>query len=73
MRRLAILLLAMASIASAHAKQGICHTCKCDAKAEQCVRYCGSKKMCVMACAHDCVMKTHGIKSCPKPNLKSYN
>lgn len=48
-------------------KAGMCHTCKCDAKAEKCVRDCGDKKSCKILCAHDCSMKAHGIKACPKP------
>lgn len=70
-----ILFAALAAYGSPKPKQGMCHTCHCDSKANKCVNYCGSKKMCVIACAHDCQMKAHGIKQCSKPiekDLKSY-
>jgi len=65
---LALLFLAAAlACAAPKPKQGVCHTCQCDTHAEKCIKECGSKKICVMACAHDCKMKAAGISKCPAP------
>jgi len=63
-------LIILAVVPARAAKQGICHACKCDSKATACVKQCNSKRMCVMACGHACIMRRMGIKSCPKPKPK---
>lgn len=65
-----IALFLLGAYAAPKPKQGICHVCKCDQKAEKCISECGSKKICTIACSHDCKMRAAGIVQCPLPNNK---